>query len=184
MAEKEKGLRFFVGALIQKLLAGEDALKLLRPINIHGMELENRIVFPAVVSRLASEDGYVTGALKERVLRIATGGVGLIVLEAAGVMDRKSGTLLKIFDDKFIPGLKELVAEVHQKSKTKLGIQLVHFLKLSRSGYRQTVEELSQDEIKQIIEDFGMAAQRIKKQDLTAWKFIAHTPIPCLLFCP
>jgi 2,4-dienoyl-CoA reductase-like NADH-dependent reductase (Old Yellow Enzyme family) len=138
-------------------------LKLFKPINIHGMELENRIIFPAVVSRLASEDGYVTEALRERVLRIATGGVGLIVLEAAGIMDRKSGTLLKIFDDKFISGLKELAEEVHRKSKAKLGIQLVHFLKLSRSGYRQTVEELSLNDIEQIVEDFGAAALRVKK---------------------
>lgn len=138
-------------------------MRLFEPINIHGMKLENRIIFPAVVSRLAAEDGYVTEALKERVLRIATGGVGLIVLEAAGIMDRKSGTLLKIFDDRFITGLQELAAKVHQKSKAKLGIQLVHFLKLSRSGYRQTVEELSREDIKQVVTDFGAAALRVKK---------------------
>lgn len=83
-------------------------------------------------------------------------------MEPAAIMDRKSGLLLKIFDDKFVPGLKQLVTEVHEKTQTKIGIQLVHFLKLSRSGYRQTVEDLSIEDIKQIVEDFGAAAARVK----------------------
>ncbi len=138
-------------------------MKLLTPINIHGMKLKNRLVFPAVVSRLANKEGYVTKDLKGRVLRIADGGVGMIVLEATSIMDRKSGNLLKLNDDKYIPGLKELVSEVHQKSKAKIGIQLIHFLKLSRSGYRQTIEELSLIDIQQIVEDFKYAASRAKE---------------------
>lgn len=137
-------------------------LKLFEPIKIHEMILDNRTVYPAVVSRLSTEDGFVTENLRDRILRIARGGVGLIILEPAAIMDRKSGLLLKIFDDKFVPGLKQLVTEVHEKTQTKIGIQLVHFLKLSRSGYRQTVEDLSIEDIKQIVEDFGAAAARVK----------------------
>ena len=138
-------------------------MKLFEPLKIHTITLENRLVFPAVVSRLASLEGFVTQELKDRILRIARGGVGMIVLEAAGVMDRKSGNLLKIHDDKYINGLKELVAEVHQKCKAKIGIQLIHFLKISRSGYRQTVEELSIDHIQQIVKDFAAAAARTRE---------------------
>lgn len=137
-------------------------LKLFEPIKIHEMMLENRTVYPAVVSRLAHEEGFVTDNLRDRILRIARGGVGLIILEPAAIIDRKSGTLLKIFDDKFIPGLKQLVTEVHEKTQAKIGIQLIHFLKLSKSGYRETVEDLSMGDIKQIVEDFGAAAARVK----------------------
>ena len=138
-------------------------MKLFEPYKIHRMAVKNRLVFPAVVSRLASLEGHVTRDLKDRVLRIAAGGVGMIVLEAAGIMDRKSGNLLKIHDDKYIAGLRELVAEVHKQSKAKIGIQLIHFLKISRSGYRQTVEELSIADIRQIVKDFASAAGRVKE---------------------
>ncbi len=137
-------------------------MKLFEPVTVNKMTLQNRVVYPAVVSRLASIEGFVTRELKNRVLRIAKGGVGMIVLEPAGIIARKSGNLLKIHDDKYISGLKELVSEVHKNSGAKIGIQLIHFLKISRSGYRQTLEDLSITEIKQITEDFYSAAERIK----------------------
>lgn len=135
-------------------------MKLFENLQVGRMSLANRIVYPALVDRLAGDDGFTTPELVERVMRIARGGVGLFILQAAGVANQKSGQLLRISDDKYIEGLKQLTDRVHSETQAKIGIQLIHFLKISRSGYRQMVEDLSHDEIQEIVADFGDAALR------------------------
>lgn len=138
-------------------------MKLFENIQVGKMLLENRIVYPALVDRLARDDGYTTDELVERVMRITKGGVGLFILQAAGVLDRKSGQLLKISDDKFIDGLKRLTDKVHEETKSKIGVQIIHYMKIARSGYRQMVEDLPKEEIRDIVEYFGDAAVRAQK---------------------
>jgi 2,4-dienoyl-CoA reductase-like NADH-dependent reductase (Old Yellow Enzyme family) len=70
--------------------------------------------------------------------------------------------LLRAGHDRFVPGLRELVAEVHARSPTKVAAQIIHFLKLSRSGWRQTIRDLDRDEILQVVEDYAEAASRIR----------------------
>ena len=62
--------------------------------------------------------------------RFAAGQPGAIVVEATGVRDIPSGPLLRIGDDRFIPGLRELVDAVRRASggRTKLFIQIIDFL--------------------------------------------------------
>ncbi len=139
------------------------------------LTLSNRIVHTPVVTRLENEDGTVTPLLKERVLRITRGGVGYFILGAAGVIDKKSGPLLRICDDRFIPGLAELVKEVHSETESKIGLQMVHFLKLARSGYRQRVEDLSSEEIQEIIEAMVQAAVRVRKAGFDAVEWDAES---------
>jgi 2,4-dienoyl-CoA reductase-like NADH-dependent reductase (Old Yellow Enzyme family) len=117
----------------------------------------------AAVTRLATEDGHVTEALKERYQRMARGGVGAIVVEAAVVLPSKSSFNLRMSDDRFISELKELVEGVRTvNSEVKIGLQLIHFLKLARTGWRQKVEDLRLEEIRVIPEQFASAALRAK----------------------
>jgi 2,4-dienoyl-CoA reductase-like NADH-dependent reductase (Old Yellow Enzyme family) len=138
-------------------------MKIFENIQVGRMSLVNRIVYPALVDLLAREDGFTTPELVERVLRIAGGGVGLFILQAACVVKQKSGQLLRINDDRYIEGLKKLTDQVHSQTKAKIGIQLIHFLKISKSGYRQMVEDLSHEEINEIAANFGDAALRAEK---------------------
>lgn len=138
-------------------------MKLFEGLQVGRMSLANRIVYPALVDRLARDDGFTTPELVERVLRIARGGVGLFVLQAASVANQKSGQLLRLNDDKYIDGLKQLTDRVHAETNAKIGVQIIHFLKISRSGYRQIVEDLSHEEIKEIVANFGDAALRAQK---------------------
>src|SRR5690606_29952922 len=66
--------------------------------------------------------------------RFARGKPGAMVVEATGIRDVPSGPLLRIGHDRFIPGLKELVARVRQESEgeTRLFIQLIDFLSIRR----------------------------------------------------
>lgn len=139
-------------------------MKLFEPFTINKkLTLKNRTILPAIVTRLATETGEITGELLERYELYARGGIGMIVTEAVSVKKQKSGPLLRISDDYFTEGLKTLVDRVHSVSDARIGPQLIHFLKLSRSGYRQKVEDLPIEEVREIPRLFAEAAYRARK---------------------
>ncbi len=82
----------------------------------------------------ATEDGFVTDDVVEWYERFARGRPGAIVVEATGIRDVKSGPLLRIGHDRFVPGLRRLVDAVKRASggETRLFIQLIDFLKIHR----------------------------------------------------
>lgn len=137
--------------------------QLLSPFPIKGMVLPNRLVVPAMVTRLSGEDGLVNKEITDRYVRFAKGQVGLIVVEAMAVHGAKSGPLLRISDDTFKPGLTDLAKRVHDTSDSKVMPQIIHFLKIARSGWRQKIEDLSKEDIKLIIEQYGQAALRARE---------------------
>lgn len=151
-------------------------MKLFKPYTINAkLKLANRIMMPPVVTRLATEDGEVTNDLIDRYLLYARGGVGIVVTEAISVKKQKSGPLLRLSDDSFISGLKELTERVHGETDAKISPQLVHFLKISRNGYRQKVEDLTLEEVRQIPQLFAQAAYRARQAGFDAVEFhFAH----------
>lgn len=138
-------------------------MKLLEPLDINGMVLPNRIAVPAMVTRLSGEDGYVNDDIVDRYRRYAEGEVGLIVVEAMAIHGSKSGPLLRISDDSFVPGHRRLAEAVHGASDSKVVPQIIHFMKVARSGWRQKIEDLSVEQIEAIIADFGAAAARARE---------------------
>ena len=138
-------------------------MKLLEPFTIRGkLTLKNRIVMPALVTRLATKEGEITEELIERYLLYARGGIGLIVTEAISVRDQKSGPLLRLSEDRFVPVLRELTNRVHRESEARIAPQIIHFMKISRSGYRQKVEDLPLDAVREIPQLFAKAAERAR----------------------
>ncbi|MFQ5972639.1 MAG: NADH:flavin oxidoreductase, partial [Alphaproteobacteria bacterium] len=138
-------------------------MKLLEPLDINGMVIPNRVLVPAMVTRLSSEDGHVGRDVIDRYVRYAQGRVGLIVVEAMAIHGYKSGPLVRIGDDAFIPGHRELARRVHESSDSKIVPQIIHFMKVARSGWRQTIETLSTEDIDAIIEQFAAAAARARE---------------------
>jgi 2,4-dienoyl-CoA reductase-like NADH-dependent reductase (Old Yellow Enzyme family) len=137
-------------------------MKLFEPIQINSMRLVNRIVLTAMVTRLSGEDGFVNADIHDRYIRFAKGEPGLIVVEAMAVHGAKSGPLLRLSSDEFVPKLRHLAREVHDISPSKIVPQIIHFLKIARSGWRQKISDLSKAEIKTIVEDYGAAASRAR----------------------
>jgi 2,4-dienoyl-CoA reductase-like NADH-dependent reductase (Old Yellow Enzyme family) len=82
----------------------------------------------------ATEDGFVTQQNLDWYGRFAEGRPGVLVVEATGVRDIPSGPLLRIGDDRFIPGLRKLVETVKEASggETLLFIQIIDFLAVKR----------------------------------------------------
>lgn len=133
------------------------------PFRINQLTLPNRIVLPAMVTRLSDEDGRVNQHIRDRYVRFAKGEPGLIVVEAMAVHLAKSGPLLRIASNEYLPGLRELAARVHDVSPSKVVPQIIHFLKISRSGYRQTIDTLTHDDIENIVAEYAAAAVRARE---------------------
>ena len=111
-----------------------EASMLFSPITVGSMELEQRTWVPAMVPWRATSEGFVTPEVLDWYGRFADGRPGAIVVEATGVRDIPSGPLLRIGDDRFVPGLEELVGTVRERSQghTRLLIQLIDFLAIRR----------------------------------------------------
>ena len=137
--------------------------QLFSPLPINTMTLPNRIVLPAMVTRLSGEDGVVNDDIRARYVRFARGGAGMVVLEAMAVHQSKSGPLLRIGADEFKPGLTDLATRCHDAGPGRVVPQIIHFLKISRSGWRQTVNMLSPDDIDAIVDAYGQAAVRARE---------------------
>src|SRR3989454_5708580 len=89
---------------------------------------------PAMVPWRATDDGLVTSEVLEWYARFAEGQPGVLVVEATGIRDIASGPLLRIGDDRFIPGLRALVETVRERSRgrTRLFIQILDFVTVRR----------------------------------------------------
>lgn len=136
---------------------------LFSPLAIRTMTLPNRIVLPAMVTRLSGEDGVVNDDIRGRYVRFARGGAGMVVIEAMAVHQSKSGPLLRIGADEYKPGLSDLAKRCHDAGPGRVVPQIIHFLKISRSGWRQTVDMLSPEDIDAIVDAYGHAAQRARE---------------------
>jgi len=114
----------------------EDAVNslLYTPIQIGPLVSRARTWVPAMVPWRATDDGLVTQENLDWYKRFAQGRPGVLVVEATGVRDIPSGPLLRIGDDRFIPGLKKLVDVVKDASngQTLLFIQIIDFLAVKR----------------------------------------------------
>jgi dimethylglycine catabolism A len=104
------------------------------PLRVGRLDLAERTWVPAMVPWRATEDGLVTPEVLAWYERFARGQPGALVVEATGIRDIPSGPLLRIGDDRFIPGLAELVRTVRRSSggRSRLFIQIIDFLRIRR----------------------------------------------------
>lgn len=115
------------------------AAMLYAPLRYRALEIANRCWVPAMVPWRASEDGFATDDVVDWYARFAAGRPGALVVEATGIRDVPSGPLLRIGDDRFLPGLRRVVEAVREASdgQTKLYIQLIDFLGIKRRPPRE-----------------------------------------------
>jgi 2,4-dienoyl-CoA reductase (NADPH2) len=161
------------------------------PVKIGNLELENRIYLPAM--HLGMADNYeVTQRIEDFYHERALGGAGLICVGYATI-DDKSGNTLNIgaHKDEFIPGLKRL-SDAIKSGGSKSCIQLNHSGRYNYSffiGNRppaapsavasrmtgETPHALTEEEISEIVENFGKAAKRSKDAGFDAVEVLNGT---------
>ncbi len=158
---------------------------ILSPITIKSMFLANRVVMPPMGTNLGNDDGTVSDANLAYLKRRAKGEPGLIITEITGVHPGGivSPNQLGAYEDRFIPGLKKLVAVVHEAG-TRIALQIHHAgresLFLGSQGkamgpsaipsivFRTTPREMTQEDIQEAIAAFGSAAARAKEAGFDA----------------
>jgi 2,4-dienoyl-CoA reductase-like NADH-dependent reductase (Old Yellow Enzyme family)/thioredoxin reductase len=157
--------------------------RLFNPGRIGTVDIRNRIVMNALGTLLEGKDGSVTERLITYYEARAKGGAGLIVSCHTRVVPhpRREGWMgIAIWDDKFIPGWRELTNKVHRHG-AKFFIQLGHDgrqgLSLGKDGKQERIapspisspytreipRELSLEEVGELIEKFAGAAVRARE---------------------
>jgi len=116
------------------------ASRLFSPIRLGPVTARARTWVPAMVPWRSLEEGFVTRDLLDWYGRFADGRPGVLVVEATGIRDVPSGPLLRIGHDRFVPGLKELVEVVRERSggATRLFVQIIDFLAVKRRPEKET----------------------------------------------
>jgi len=112
---------------------------LFSPIRYGACVARARSWVPAMVPWRSVEDGYVTPQILDWYGRLADGQPGVLVVEATGIRDVPSGPLLRIGDERFEPGLADLVRVVRERSggATRLFVQIIDFLGIRRRPERE-----------------------------------------------
>lgn len=152
---------------------------------LKGMPLKNRIVRSATWEGMCDPSGRPTEKLVEYYRRLVKGGIGLLITGYAYI--RPEGKQLPgkmgMYTDDFSGEYKHLVSEVHDLGG-KIAVQLVHAggqalpensgrTPLAPSAvkaphYKVQPDELTIDEIHNITEAFGDAAERAKNYGFDA----------------
>jgi len=137
-------------------------MEIFKSVSIGAMSVKNRLVMAPLLTNLSEIDGSVTEALKEHYRKRAEGGVGLIITEGSCVdpVHRMSRNNLGIYEDRFIPGLRELTDQIHSW-KCKIVMQLVHamgMVDLKVVGTKPS--QLTLRDIELITENFARSAVR------------------------
>ena len=153
---------------------------LFSPITIKKMELKNRAVMPPMGTNLGNPDGTVSKENIAFLKRRARGGPGLIITEITAVHPHGvvSPNQLGAYDDRFIPGLKQLVSLAHEAG-CRIAMQIHHagresFFLLNQGKaigpsaipsivFRGTPREMTIDDINEAILAFGAAASRARE---------------------
>lgn len=151
---------------------------LFEPCRINEMEIKNRFVRSATYEAFATPDGKVEDRLLDCMVRLAQGGVGLIIASHAYVtrQGQAGPRQVGIYSDEMIDGLKKLTNAVHDNGSLVMA-QVAHAGqrglgkgKDSPLGPSEVVEEdikkagaMGIDDIERTIQAFGKAAGRAVK---------------------
>ena len=150
---------------------------LFSPIRLGRMDVRNRLVMPPMsVNFGVDENGFVTERHWTYLAARAKAGTGMIVVGGGAV--HPDGLDLpkmpRIWDDRFIPGLSRLAAEV-KRHGARIGLQLLHGGRQAFHGRRVAPSplpslavvkgvprELTRDEIKELVACHAEAARRAR----------------------
>jgi len=170
--------------MLQKRPVDERFQRLFTPGYIGKLWIKNRIVRSPMLSGLATTDGCITERVVNHYKEFARGGAGLVIVEFSWVDNDASKAAMGqpgVSDKEHKPGLQWLACAI-KGCGARACLQIVHCGRqkfLGRRPYKSAhrtpwpdirlfegapvPDELTIEEIEQIIEDFGDAAARAKE---------------------
>ncbi len=159
--------------------------KLFTNIQLGNVPIKNRIVMPAMGSGFGNDDGGPSEQTRNYYLRRAIGGAGLIIVELTSIdpLGNAGPKSLRIYEDKIIDRYIQLTEELKQGG-AHIAIQLNHTGRQANSHIIHTQpvcpspspvsansevpRELTNNEIKSLVEAFINGARRAKKAGFDA----------------
>lgn len=174
--------------------------KLFSTIKIKGLELKNRVVFPAMGTKMGTEDKFVTQQIIDYHVARVVGGCGLNFTEVCSVYAPAAPKkFLSIAGDEYIEGLKKLTDSIHEAGG-KAGVQLwlgglavasdpeamiIIPSDMPVQGTDYTMPGASIETIKESIKAFGEAARRAVEAGFDTIEFHAgHNYVPHSFLSP
>ncbi len=165
---------------------------LFNPIEIKGLALRNRVILPAMGTRMANEKSEVTQRLIDYHEARAKGGSGLNIVEVSSIHTPSAPAhFLSISEDHFVSGHKRLTDAIHNAGG-KAGIQLwqgsiavgmdpkAKVLVASDMPIGEyTLKAITLEEINEIVMCYGAAARRSVEAGYDCIEFhCAHNYLP------
>ncbi|MBE6111140.1 MAG: NADH:flavin oxidoreductase [Erysipelotrichaceae bacterium] len=151
------------------------------PCNIGTMTVPNRLIVPAMVMNLCTDDGILTERFIKYHEEKAKGGWGMIITEDYMVSEHAKGYefIPGLYNDKQIEGNKRLTDIIHQYD-SKIVCQIYHPGRQSKHAVNGNVQpiapsaikdpfcldlprEMTREEIHEVVRDFGSTARRVKE---------------------
>lgn len=174
---------------------------LLAPITLRGLELKNRVVFPAMATGFVADGGYVTDRLIAYHVARVTGGCGLNVTECCSIHEPSAPrSFLNISSDELVPGLRRFTDAIHaaggraavqlwQGGLAAWGFDPEHLELVSPSGVPLpgggAVPGSSAATIAEVVDAWGEAAERAVRAGFDAVEFhCAHNYSPHAFLSP
>lgn len=165
---------------------------LFQPLKIRDMELKNRIIMPAMGTRMADADRRITPRLAAYHQARAEGGCGLNMVEVSSVHTPSAPAhFVSISEDYFIEGHQMLTDAIH-RAGGKAGIQLwqgsiavtmdpkarIFTVSGMNFGSRQ-IPAITKEEMTELVTCYGLAAERSVKAGYDCIEFhCAHNYLP------
>ena len=146
---------------------------LFNSIDLKGLHLKNRIIFPAMGTKMAEEDGNVSQQIIDYQVARVKGGCGLNMSEVCSVHKASAPKgFLAIHSDSLIESHKKFTEAIHNAGG-KCGVQLwqgslassldpsAEILVADDFKYgKYTIPKISIEKIKEVVNSFGEAARR------------------------
>ena len=153
--------------------------KLFEPIRIRGMEVKNRIVLPAMGTKMAAEDGNVTQQIIDYQVARVKGGCGLNLSEVCAVHAPSAPRkFLALHNDSYIPSHKAFCDAIHEAGG-KCGVQLWQgslaasmdpkariLVASDLHVHGHTIPAVDVETIEEVVACFGVAAKRAVKNSI------------------
>lgn len=154
---------------------------LFSPFTIGNCEIPNRLVVPAMVTNYCNDEGTITERYLKYMEEKAKGGWGLLITEDYCVQEGRKGytRIPGLWNDDQVAGNVELCDAVHAHGskifcqmyhpgrqvmpQASCGLQVLAPSSTTCPACQSLAQEMSVDQIHQLVADFGAAAGRAKK---------------------
>lgn len=157
---------------------------LFSPFKVKDLEIKNRVILPAMMTKMASPTGLVTQNLIDYHVAIAKGGCGLNFTEVCAIHKSTHGNgYLALYNDEHFEGMKNLIDNVHNVGG-KIGVQIWHggqvaIALLPKDRTPMVTEGMTHEDIKEIVNCYGKSTKMAVAAGCDAIEFhAAHTYLP------